>query len=85
MIVSPEGCRVVFADAPATQTGHAVCHQYKESDAPDVLPPADAMVIAPITCWSRVVSETFHWADGASPTCTTAGSSSRKSSRIQRE
>ncbi|MBV8540390.1 MAG: hypothetical protein JO364_20070 [Pseudonocardiales bacterium] len=40
-----------------------VRHQYKEPDAPDVLPPADAMVVAPITCNSLA-----KWAAGISGT-----------------
>ncbi|MGH3933820.1 MAG: flavoprotein [Pseudonocardiaceae bacterium] len=44
--------------------GHTVRHQYKEPDAPNVLPPADAMVVAPITCnslakWAAGISDTL--------------------------
>ena len=46
MIASPHGYRFLDADALAAQTGHPVRHQYKEPDAPDVLPPADAMIVA---------------------------------------
>jgi len=40
-----------FFDPPvmAELTGHAVRSQYKEPDAPDVLPPPDAVIVAPAT------------------------------------
>jgi phosphopantothenoylcysteine synthetase/decarboxylase len=64
VIASPEGYRFIDADTLATKTGHTVRHQYKEPDAPDVLPPADAMVVAPITCnslakWAAGISDTL--------------------------
>jgi hypothetical protein len=65
VIASPDGYRFIDADTLATTTGHTVRHRYKEPDAPDVLPPADAMVVAPITCNSlangrRVSPTPFH-------------------------
>jgi hypothetical protein len=47
----------------ATQTGHPVRTSYKRPGEPDVLPPADAIVAAPVT------SNTFNkWAAGISDT-----------------
>lgn len=56
--------RFLDPDTLTAKTGHTVRHQYKEPDAPDVLPPADAMVVAPITCnslakWAAGISDTL--------------------------
>lgn len=64
VIASPNGYRFIDADALSAQTGHTVRQQYKDPDAPDVLPPADAMVVAPITCnslakWAAGISDTL--------------------------
>jgi phosphopantothenoylcysteine synthetase/decarboxylase len=64
VIASPDGRRFIDTDALAAKTGHVVRSQYKEPDAPDVLPPADAMIVAPITCnslakWAAGISDTL--------------------------
>ncbi|BDT87795.1 flavoprotein [Nocardia cyriacigeorgica] len=64
VIASPDGRRFIDADALAAKTGHPVRSQYKEPDAPDVLPPADAIIAAPITCnslakWAAGISDTL--------------------------
>ncbi|WP_378731604.1 flavoprotein [Nocardia brasiliensis] len=64
VIASPEGRRFIDADALAAKTGHPVRSQYKEPDAPDVLPPADGMIVAPITSnslakWAAGISDTL--------------------------
>ncbi len=64
VIASPDGRRFIDTDVLADQTGHTVRSQYKEPDAPDVLPPADAMIVAPITCnslakWAAGISDTL--------------------------
>lgn len=64
VIASPNGYRFIDADALSAQTGHTVRYQYKDPDAPDVLPPADAIVVAPITCnslakWAAGISDTL--------------------------
>ncbi|WP_051161323.1 flavoprotein [Nocardia brevicatena] len=64
VIASPDGCRFIDVDALTAKTGHVVRSQYKEPDAPDVLPPADGMIVAPITCnslakWAAGVSDTL--------------------------
>jgi phosphopantothenoylcysteine synthetase/decarboxylase len=47
----------------AELTGHPVRHDYKQPDEPDVLPPADAMVVAPAT-----FNTINKWAHGTSDT-----------------
>lgn len=49
VIATPDGTK--FLDAPklAELTGHPVRVQYKHPDEPDVLPPPDALVVAPAT------------------------------------
>ena len=64
VIASPDGRRFIDADSLAAQTGHPVRSQYKEPDAPDILPPADAMIVAPLTCnslakWAVGISDTL--------------------------
>ncbi|HEU0087007.1 MAG TPA: flavoprotein [Pseudonocardiaceae bacterium] len=64
VIASPDGYRFINPTSLAAKTGHTVRHQYKDPDAPDVLPPADAMVVAPITCnslakWAAGISDTL--------------------------
>ena len=64
VIASPDGHRFLDPDSLTAQTGHTVRHRYKEPDAPDVLPPADALVVAPITCnslakWATGISDTL--------------------------
>ncbi|QFZ20263.1 flavoprotein [Saccharothrix syringae] len=64
VIASPDGRRFIDTDALAAKTGHTVRSRYKEPDAPDVLPPADAMIVAPITCnslakWAAGISDTL--------------------------
>lgn len=64
VIASPNGYRFIDPNSLAAKTGHPVRHQYKDPDAPDVLPPADAIVAAPITCnslakWAAGISDTL--------------------------
>ncbi|WP_280370081.1 flavoprotein [Nocardia wallacei] len=64
VIASPDGRRFIDADALAAKTGYPVRSQYKEPGAPDVLPPADGMIAAPITCnsvakWAAGISDTL--------------------------
>jgi phosphopantothenoylcysteine synthetase/decarboxylase len=49
VIVTPDGAKFVDAPALAELTGHPVRVHYKHPDEPDVLPSADAFVIAPAT------------------------------------
>lgn len=64
VIASPNGRQFIDVEALAVKTGHQVRSAYKEPDAPDVLPPADAMIVAPITCnslakWAAGISDTL--------------------------
>ncbi len=64
VIASPDGRRFIDTEALTAKTGHVVRSQYKEPDAPDVLPPADAMIVAPTTCnslakWAAGISDTL--------------------------
>lgn len=64
VIASPDGRRFLDVDALAATTGHTVRSSYKQPDAHDDLPPADAMVVAPATCntiakWAAGISDTL--------------------------
>ena len=64
VITSPDGRRFVDVDALTAKTGHTVRSAYKEPDATDELPPADAMIVAPATCntiakWAAGISDTL--------------------------
>lgn len=64
VITSPSGRHFIDVDALASQTGHLVRSEYKDPAAPDILPPADAMIVAPITCnslakWAAGISDTL--------------------------
>lgn len=64
VILTPQA--VAFVDVPALEalTGHPVRSEYKQPGEPDVLPPADAMIVAPATCntinkWATGISDTL--------------------------
>lgn len=64
VIATPEGLRFMDAGELAELTGHPVRSQYKDPDEPDVLPPADAFVVAPgtfntINKWAQGISDTL--------------------------
>jgi phosphopantothenoylcysteine synthetase/decarboxylase len=64
VIASPDGLRFIDAGALAAKTGHSVRSQYRQPSAPDSLPPADAVIAAPLTCnsaakWAAGISDTF--------------------------
>lgn len=64
VIASPNGYRFIDPDSLTAKSGHTVRHLYKDPDAPDELPPADAMIVAPITCnslakWAAGISDTL--------------------------
>lgn len=64
VIASPSGMRFIDPETLATQTGYPVRSLYKEPGSPDVLPPADAMIVAPITSnslakWAAGISDTL--------------------------
>lgn len=64
VVATPAATR--FIDVPPLEesTGHAVRSDYKRLGEPDVLPPADAMIVAPATFntmnkWSAGISDTL--------------------------
>ncbi|MGV9636295.1 flavoprotein [Nocardia rhamnosiphila] len=63
VIASPDGRGFIDIDLLEERTGHPVRSHYKKPGTPDVLPPADAMIAAPLTCNSMA-----KWATGISDT-----------------
>jgi phosphopantothenoylcysteine synthetase/decarboxylase len=64
LVATPSAVR--FVDVPALEqlTGYPVRHDYKEPGAPDVLPPADAMIVGgasfnTINKWALGISDTL--------------------------
>lgn len=49
VVATPDGTKFLDSGHLAELTGHPVRSQYKQPDEPDVLPPADAFVVAPAT------------------------------------
>jgi len=49
VIATPEAARFFDTARVAEMTGHPVRTQFKDPDQPDVLPPADALLLAPAT------------------------------------
>ncbi|HKA97398.1 MAG TPA: flavoprotein [Streptosporangiaceae bacterium] len=63
-ITTPEGARFFDISRVAELTGHPVRTSFKDPDAPDVLPPADALAAAPATFntinkWAAGISDTL--------------------------
>ena len=63
VITTPDGRRFVDVAALEAQTGHLVRTDYKNPGDPDILPPADAMIVAPAT-----VNTVNKWAAGITDT-----------------
>jgi phosphopantothenoylcysteine synthetase/decarboxylase len=63
VVTTPDGRKWVDVGALATQTGHPVRTYYKSPGDPDVLPPPDAMIVAPAT-----VNTCNKWASGIADT-----------------
>ncbi len=63
MVTTPDGRKFVDTDRLAEQTGHPVRSSYKDPDEPDLLPAADALVVAPAT-----VNTVNKWAAGIADT-----------------
>ncbi|MFI1969555.1 flavoprotein [Streptomyces cinnamoneus] len=66
LILTPYAHRWLEADVPALRelTGHPVRHEYKLPGQPDVLPPPDAILVAPATFntlnkWAAGISDTL--------------------------
>ncbi len=63
VIATPQGTKFIDAPTLEAQTGHVVRSEYKQPDEIDVLPPPDAMIVAPAT--SNTINK---WAAGISDT-----------------
>jgi phosphopantothenoylcysteine synthetase/decarboxylase len=63
VIATPSALKFMDPGGVARLAGHPVRHEYKQPDDPDVLPPPDAMVVAPAT-----FNTVNKWACGASDT-----------------
>ncbi|MBT2385673.1 flavoprotein [Streptomyces sp. ISL-11] len=66
LVLTPSAARWLEGDMPELErlTGHPVRSTHKMPDEPDVLPPADAMVVAPATFntlnkWAAGISDTL--------------------------
>jgi phosphopantothenoylcysteine synthetase/decarboxylase len=63
VVTTPDGAKFVDKPALARQTGYPVRTHYKNPGDPDVLPPADAMIVCPAT-----VNTVNKWAAGIADT-----------------
>jgi phosphopantothenoylcysteine synthetase/decarboxylase len=63
VVASPNGARFLDVEALETQTGHPVRSQFKQPGTDDLLPPADAIIAAPLTTNSLA-----KWASGIGDT-----------------
>lgn len=63
VITTPDGLKFIDVPGLAELTGHPVRHRYKYPGEPDVLPAADAMLVAPAT-----VNTVNKWAAGIADT-----------------
>jgi phosphopantothenoylcysteine synthetase/decarboxylase len=64
VIATPSALKFMDVDLLAKVTGHVVRYDYKQPEEPDVLPPADAVVVAPATFntinkWAAGISDTL--------------------------
>ncbi len=64
VIATPQGTKFADTRLLSELTGHPVRSQYKQPEDPDVLPPADAFVVAPATFntinkWASGISDTL--------------------------
>jgi hypothetical protein len=63
LVATPDALKFIDVPRLVQQTGHPVRHRYKYPGDPDVLPAADALVVAPAT-----VNTTNKWAAGIADT-----------------
>ena len=64
VVATPSALKFMDLDHLANLTGHVVRYDYKQPDEPDVLPPPDAIVVAPATFntvnkWAAGISDTL--------------------------
>ncbi len=63
IVATPSALKFMELPTLVELTGHVVRYDYKQPEEPDVLPPADAMVVAPAT-----FNTVNKWASGISDT-----------------
>jgi phosphopantothenoylcysteine synthetase/decarboxylase len=63
VVTTPDGRKFIDVDELARLTGHPVRSGYKHPDEPDLLPPPDALLLAPAT-----VNTINKWASGIADT-----------------
>jgi phosphopantothenoylcysteine synthetase/decarboxylase len=63
VVATPDGRKFIDVSAVAAQTGHPVRSYFKHPGEPDLLPPADAIIVAPAT-----VNTVAKWAAGIADT-----------------
>jgi phosphopantothenoylcysteine synthetase/decarboxylase len=64
VVATPDGRKFIDVPALAEQTGYAVRSTFKNPGEPDLLPPADAMIVAPATAntiakWAVGIADTL--------------------------
>jgi phosphopantothenoylcysteine synthetase/decarboxylase len=64
VIATPSACRFVDTQQLQELTGHPVRSEYKDPGQPDILPPPDAIIVAPATFntinkWAAGISDTL--------------------------
>ena len=64
VITTPDGRKFLNSSQLAVVTGHPVRSEYKQPDEPDLLPPADAIIVFPVTFntinkWALGISDTL--------------------------
>lgn len=64
LVATPQAMKFIDRESLEVLTGHAVRSEYKHPDEPDVLPPPDAIIVAPATCntinkWAAGISDTL--------------------------
>jgi hypothetical protein len=64
VVATPQALKFIEVAEVEAQTGYPVRHEYKHPDEPDVLPPADAMIVCPATFntvnkWAAGISDTL--------------------------
>src|SRR6184192_731143 len=64
VIATPQARKFIDTEALQRLTGHPVRSEYKNPDEPDILPPPDALIVAPATFntinkWAAGISDTL--------------------------
>lgn len=64
LVATPQAMKFIDHASLEVLTGYPVRSEYKQPDEPDVLPPPDAIIVAPATCntinkWAAGISDTL--------------------------